>query len=95
MEEFGFRNILLAALEPTFGAEQAALVSAFIFAIGHWNGLPAGVLGVLMSVALGYVAAKAMLETRGMFWPWFMHVVPDCVLYYYWASGAVSHGQMG
>jgi membrane protease YdiL (CAAX protease family) len=94
-EELMHRNILLAAVEPGFGARQATLVSAFIFAIGHWNGLPAGALGVLMTFALGYVAAKAMIETRGMFWSWFMHFVPDCVLIYYWASGAVSHGQMG
>jgi membrane protease YdiL (CAAX protease family) len=91
-EEVLYRNVLLGAVRNQYGSQQAMLVSALIFGIGHWNGLPAGVVGVLMTVALGLITARAMLDTRGLFWPWFMHFVPDCVLFYSWGIGAVGHG---
>ena len=95
VEELVARNSLLSALEPHFGARQAIFASAVIFGIGHWNSLPSGALGVLMTSALGYFAAKAMIETRGMFWSWFMHVVPDCVIFYYWGIGALNRRDWG
>jgi membrane protease YdiL (CAAX protease family) len=91
-EEFVSRIVLVGATLPVFGKTQAVLVSATIFAIGHWNGLPAG---VLMTFALGYVTAKALVETRGLLVPWVMHVVPDCVLFYSWGIGAVAHVTLG
>lgn len=92
VEESFFRNALLSSLEPAFDAQQRILVSAAIFGLGHWNGLPNGVAGVLMTSVLGYLAAKAMVETKGLFWPWFMHMLPDCVIFYYWGIGSVQHG---
>jgi membrane protease YdiL (CAAX protease family) len=94
-EEFLNRNLLIGAVRPGFGAPQAVLVSAFIFGVGHWNGLPAGALGVLMTFALGAATGTAMIQTRGMFWSWFMHFVPDCVLFYYWGVGSVAHATIG
>jgi membrane protease YdiL (CAAX protease family) len=94
-EEFVSRIVLVGATLPAFGKTHAVLVSATIFAIGHWNGLPAGVLGVLMTFALGYVTAKALVETRGLLVPWVMHMVPDCVLFYSWGIGAVAHVTLG
>jgi membrane protease YdiL (CAAX protease family) len=94
-EEFLNRSILIGAVQPDFGAVQAVLVGAFIFGIGHWNGLPAGVLGVLMTFALGAVTGTAMVQTKGMFWSWFMHFLPDCVLFYYWGIGSVAHATVG
>ena len=44
---------MVGAVQPNFGARHAILVSAFTFGIGHWNGLPAGAAGVLMTFALG------------------------------------------
>jgi hypothetical protein len=92
VEESIFRNALLSSLEPEFGAQQAIFVSATIFGLGHWNGLPSGTAGVLMTWVFGYLAAKAMVETKGMFWPWFMHALPDCVIFYYWGIGSLRHG---
>jgi len=91
-EEFLYRNALVPAVQERFGTQHALIASAAIFGIGHWNGLPAGPVGVLMTSALGYVAGKAMIETKGTFWPWFMHALPDCVLFYYWGIGAAAHG---
>jgi membrane protease YdiL (CAAX protease family) len=95
VEEALFRNALVSAVLPDFGARQAILVSTVIFGVGHWNGLPSGSAGVLMTSALGYFAAKAMIETKGMLWPWFMHFVPDVVVFYYWGLGAIGHRSIG
>jgi membrane protease YdiL (CAAX protease family) len=94
-EEFLYRNALVPAVQANFGTQQALVVSAAIFGIGHWNGLPAGPVGVLMTVVLGYITGKAMVETKGTFWPWFMHTLPDCVIFYYWGIGAVAHRTVG
>ncbi|HTA66656.1 MAG TPA: CPBP family intramembrane glutamic endopeptidase [Bryobacteraceae bacterium] len=94
-EEFIYRNVIAGAVRVNFGAVQAVAVSAFIFGIGHWNGLPAGVPGVLMTLTLGVVTGMAMVQTKGIFWSWFMHFVPDCVLFYYWSVGSVAHATIG
>jgi membrane protease YdiL (CAAX protease family) len=94
-EEFVYRNVIAGAVRTNFGPVQAVAVSAFIFGVGHWNGLPAGVLGVLMTLALGIMTATAMIQTRGIFWSGFMHFVPDCVLLYYWGLGSVAHATIG
>ena len=94
-EEFLYRNALVPAVQTDFSTQQALLVSATIFGIGHWNGLPAGSIGVAMTFVLGYITGKAMVDTKGMFWPWVMHMLPDCVLFYYWGIGAVAHRTFG
>jgi membrane protease YdiL (CAAX protease family) len=94
-EEFLNRTLLVPTVQKNFGSMHALLVSAFIFGIGHWNGLPAGPLGVAMTFILGFVAAKAMVDTKGIFWPWIMHWIPDCVLFYYWGIGSVAHATIG
>jgi membrane protease YdiL (CAAX protease family) len=94
-EELLHRVVLVGATLPAFGKTHAVLASATIFAVGHWNGLPAGVLGVLMTFALGYVAARALVETRGIAVPWVMHWAPDCVLFYFWGIGSVAHATLG
>jgi membrane protease YdiL (CAAX protease family) len=90
-EELILRNAVLASIEPAFGARRAILVSAALFGLGHWNGLAQGAPGVLMTSVFGFLAATAMVETRGLFWSWFMHMLPDCVLFYYWGIGAITH----
>jgi membrane protease YdiL (CAAX protease family) len=94
-EEFLNRNVLIGAVRTNFGPVHAIAVGAFIFGIGHWNGLPAGILGVLMTLTLGVVTGTAMVQTKGMFWSWCMHFVPDCVLFYYWGVGTVAHSTIG
>ncbi len=91
VEEAIYRSALIASVQTDFGSLQAVAASAVIFGLTHWNGIPFGVTGVLMTLAFGLLAGKAMLETKGMFWPWFMHMLPDIVIYYHWGTGAVQH----
>ncbi len=90
VEEAIYRSALIASLQADFGPLQAVAASAAIFGLAHWNGILSGFTGVLMASAFGLLAAKAMLETKGLFWPWFMHVLPDVVIYYQWGAGAIT-----
>lgn len=91
-EEAVNRNLLIGAIKPEYGGTHAVAVSALIFGVDHWRGLPGGLIGVLMTCALALVAGRAMVDTKGVFWSWFIHALPDCVLFYYWGIGAVGHG---
>jgi membrane protease YdiL (CAAX protease family) len=91
LEESIYRSALIPALLPDFGAGTAVFVSAAIFGLGHWNGLPYGLPGVLLTFLLGAITAKAMVDSRGILWPWLIHMLPDCVMFYYWGLGTVAH----
>jgi len=52
-------------------------------------GVPYGVIGVTMATFLGWLSGKAMLETRGFFWAWFIHVVQDVLIFSFMAAGSI------
>ncbi|MEJ2109016.1 MAG: CPBP family intramembrane metalloprotease [Acidobacteriota bacterium] len=91
LEECTYRIAFIPALIPHFGPRTAIFVSAAIFGLGHWNGLPYGLPGVLLTLALGLIVSKALVDTRGLFWPWFIHFCPDLVMFYFWGLGGVIH----
>jgi membrane protease YdiL (CAAX protease family) len=81
-EEFQFRSVLLARLEPWVKPGQAMMMSAVLFASLHYfTGTPSGPLGVLPNIFFGWVAAKSVLETRGLFWAWLLHFIADFVIF--------------
>ena len=91
-EEMTYRATLLAGLEPAIGARHALWIAALFFGIGHYFGVPYGVLGVVMASFLGWIAGKAMLETRGFFWAWFIHFVQDVLVFTFMAAGSITPG---
>ncbi len=91
-EEMIYRAPWLGALEGPLGPAQALLMTAVYFGIGHFYGVPYGVLGVVMAVIPGWLMGKAMLETRGFFWPWFIHIWMDVVVFCFIAFGSVTPG---
>lgn len=81
-EELYFRSTLLATLPGVIGRNQALLVNAAFFGLSHFlYGSPNGLLGFLMTGFLGWLMGKAMLETKGFFWPWLIHLLPDVVIF--------------
>ncbi|MEP7355749.1 MAG: CPBP family intramembrane glutamic endopeptidase [Anaerolineales bacterium] len=91
-EEMTYRSTLLAGLESVVGGRQALLVSAMFFGLGHYFGVPFGWVGVGMAAFLGWMLGKAMLETRGFFWAWFIHLVQDVLIFYFMAAGSITAG---
>ena len=67
------------------------MVAAY-FGILHFYGVPYGVVGVLLAGFLGWLLAKSMLETRGLFWAWFIHFWQDVWIFSFMAVGLVVAG---
>jgi membrane protease YdiL (CAAX protease family) len=91
-EEMTYRASLLAGLEPALGPWQALWNTALFFGLGHYFGVPYGVVGVLMATFLGWILGKAMLETRGFFWAWLIHFVQDGLIFSFMAAGSITPG---
>lgn len=91
-EEMTYRSSLLAGLENVVGARQAVWIAAVFFGIGHYFGVPYGIVGVLMATFLGWILGKAMVETRGFFWAWFIHFLQDVMIFSFMAIGSITPG---
>ena len=91
-EELTYRASLLAGLEPVIGHQQALWNTAVFFGLGHYFGVPYGVVGVIMATFLGWMMGRAMLETRGFFWAWFIHFWQDVLIFTFMAMGSITLG---
>jgi membrane protease YdiL (CAAX protease family) len=80
-EELTYRAPMLATLEPAVGGSQALWLSATFFGIAHYFGTPGGLTGAALSVFMGWILGKAMIETRGLFWAWWIHFLSDAVIF--------------
>jgi membrane protease YdiL (CAAX protease family) len=80
-EEFEFRSMPLVRLEPVFGSGLAIIMTSVMFGLLHYFGQPGGPFGVLLTVYLGWIAAKSMIETRGFVWAFLIHFVGDFIIY--------------
>ncbi|MBK7477162.1 MAG: CPBP family intramembrane metalloprotease [Haliscomenobacter sp.] len=79
-EEVIFRFNLIVLLTGRQSAQAIYLLSAILFGLPHYAGMPNGLLGVLMAGLLGFVLAKSVVETKGMFWAWFIHFIQDVLI---------------
>lgn len=92
-EEVSFRGTLLAPLlRNGMSQSQAVLLTAAFFGIGHYYGVPYGVVGVIMAGLLGWYLGKCMAETKGFVWPWFIHFLQDVLIFSFMAIVAVTAG---
>jgi hypothetical protein len=91
-EELTYKASLLSTLENPLGKRQALYLTAAFFGIGHYYGVPYGVIGVLMAGFMGWILSRSMLETRGLFWAWFIHFWQDVLIFTFMAIGSVTPG---
>ena len=82
-EEMVYRAPMLATLEPVFGSRAAIWMAAYFFGIAHFFGTPGGILGAIASIFMGWILGKGMVETRGLFWSWWMHFLSDIVIFWF------------
>lgn len=80
-EEMTYRAPMLATLEPIGGSRQALWMSAYFFGIAHYFGTPGGLVGGISSIFMGWILGKGMVETRGLFWSWWIHFLSDVVIF--------------
>jgi membrane protease YdiL (CAAX protease family) len=91
-EEVSYRAALLAPLKGIIPQQHAIMLTALFFGFAHYYGVPYGVLGVVMATVLGWLLSKSMIETQGLFWPWFIHFVQDVLIFSFMALGFVVPG---
>lgn len=91
-EEMTYKASFLSVLENEVGKTQALLLMAAYFGILHFYGVPYGVVGVLLAAFLGWILGKSMLETRGMFWAWFIHFWQDVWIFSFMVIGSITPG---
>ena len=89
-EEMTYRAPMIATLEPASGSRQALWMSASFFGIAHYFGTPGGILGAIASVFMGWILGKAMIETRGLFWAWWIHFLSDVVIFAFLTMALLS-----
>lgn len=80
-EEITYRSPMLTTLEPVGGSKHALWLSAYFFGIAHYFGAPGGLLGGLLSIFMGWILGKGMVETRGFFWSWWIHFLSDIAIF--------------
>ncbi len=80
-EEAITRLSVVSALDGTLSRPMIYLVSALIFGIPHYFGVPGGVVGSLMAGFLGWLLAKSIAESEGIFWAWFIHFLQDVIIF--------------
>lgn len=91
-EEMTYKASFLSVLEDVVGQNQALWLMAAYFGIGHFYGVPYGVIGVIMAGFLGWFLGKSMLETRGLWWAWFIHFWQDVLIFAFLAIGSITPG---
>jgi len=81
-EEVYFRLSILSTLHQVIGKNHALLISAGFFGLAHYlYGSPPGMIGFLMTGFLAWLLGKSVLETKGLFWAWLIHFLPDVVIF--------------
>jgi membrane protease YdiL (CAAX protease family) len=80
-EEAITRLSVVTALDGILSRPVIYIVSALIFGIPHYFGVPGGILGSLMAGFLGWLLAKSIAESEGLFWAWFIHFLQDVIIF--------------
>ena len=80
-EETFARFHVVAVLHGHVPPRVICLASAAVFGLPHALGTPGGPGGVVLAGFLGWLLAKAVIETRGLGLAWLVHAVQDVVIY--------------
>jgi membrane protease YdiL (CAAX protease family) len=91
-EEMNYRATILGASRDVISGSQSVMLAAVFFGIGHYYGVPYGIVGVVMAWFLGWLLGKAMIETKGFCWAWFIHFLQDVAIFSFMAIGSVTAG---
>ena len=79
-EEMIYRLGIVSPLKGLFAPTTIFFISAVLFGLPHFAGMPNGIIGATMAGVLGFVLAKSMFETNGFFWAWTIHFLQDVII---------------
>ena len=80
-EELIFRFGIVGGLFNHYPKLTVLLASAVLFGLPHYFGWPSGFMGIIMASVLGYILAKATIETKGLSIAWVIHFVQDLIIF--------------
>ena len=80
-EEVVYRLGIIVPLIGSVDTAYILLFSAVAFGALHLRGMPNGIVGALMAGFLGWLLAKSMIETNGIFWAWLIHFLQDIPIF--------------
>lgn len=80
VEESITRLGVVVLLKDVIKDRTIPFVSALLFGSVHYWGNPGGILGVLVAGFLGWFLTKSILETKGIFWAWWIHFLQDVII---------------
>ncbi len=81
VEESITRLGVVVVLKDVLKDKTIPIVSALIFGTVHYWGNPGGIFGVILAGFLGWLLAKSILETKGIFWAWLIHFLQDVIIF--------------
>jgi membrane protease YdiL (CAAX protease family) len=85
-EEFTLRAAPLGELNLNLGKTYSLLVTTLYFGLGHYYGVPSGIIGVILSAFLGWFLGKSILETKGIFIAWLVHFLTDIPIFLFFLA---------
>jgi hypothetical protein len=91
-EEVTYKAGYLALLLEPVGVRNALRMVAAFFGLGHFYGVPYGIAGVALAWFLGWILARSMHETRGLWWAWWIHFLQDVAIFGFLAVAAITPG---
>ncbi|WP_034060844.1 CPBP family intramembrane glutamic endopeptidase [Lacinutrix jangbogonensis] len=80
VEEIITRFGVVVSLKNILPDKYISIISGLIFGTVHFWGNPGGIVGLLVAGFLGWFLAKSILETKGIFWAWFIHFLQDVII---------------
>ena len=80
VEESITRLGVVVVLKDAVKDRTIPFVSALLFGSVHYWGNPGGILGVLVAGFLGWFLTKSIIETKGIFWAWWIHFLQDVII---------------
>lgn len=90
-EEVAFRAAPLSQLRRAVGPTMGVAILAAWFGLGHfYGGIPSGLMGSLVALAVAFLFGRAMVETRGLGWPLALHFATDLTIYTFLALAATA-----
>ncbi len=79
-EEAITRFSIVVIFDGVVKPNTIAFISAVLFGTVHYFGTPGGIVGMILAGILGWFLAKSVIETKGVFWAWFIHFLQDIVI---------------
>lgn len=80
VEESVTRIAPIIILKDKIEDKHIAIISGVLFGIAHFWGSPGGIPGMLFAGFMGWLLAKSVLETKGIFWALLIHFVQDVII---------------